>query len=700
MRYGDILMNKKTASVCAWFVFELCSAAMCIMSVSRGWGTRVCVMALAFAAVGAVLTFHPKVPIRVQSAGLMLMSYIDAFACSYIEESIYLSIVIFVEIAIVLSVYRDTKLLMWFIFLVLLAVVHHIISMTDINLSNGAEITKFVVRISMMLMALLFLFLFIEGLNSYEKKLICSIEKAKKAEQSKSDFLANMSHELRTPMNAIVGISELVLREEDLSDNVRSNCCSIHSAGRSLLAIINDILDFSKIESGKLELVNEEFNIASTINAAISIAEAKRGDKKIEFIINADPDIPRGMIGDEARIRQVIINLMTNAVQYTESGSITLTVSQTRQEYGINLFVSVADTGIGISEENLDKLFTSFYRVDTKKNRSIEGTGLGLAISKKLVDRMGGFISVKSRYGVGSEFRFVIPLKVADYEPFIAVKEPHKIHAVAFLDAKGDKKKMAWNLEKMQDVLHVDITVCDDAETLKEIAGSRRITHILVSKEQYIENTSLMMSLSETSDIYVIQEKSDAVILPKNIRCIYRPFNAVIAAAIFNNESIALNRNYREEMHICFSAPNARVLIVDDNPLNLEVAAALMQPYRMQISTADSAVRAIEMLREDKFDIIFMDHMMPDIDGVEATRIIRDSIGEYYSELPIIALTANAVNGAREMFLKAGMNDFLAKPIEVEALDRILRNHLPKEYIQTIEKIESSFSEIRMEVMA
>lgn len=681
MRYGNILTDKKTAAVCAWFIFELCSAAMCIISICKGWRMGVCLMAAVFACVAAVVTFHPGVPIKAQATVLMLMSYINVFTCSIMEDSIYNSVAVFIEIAVVLSAYRDTKLLFCYIMLVLSGVIHHIVAMTDINLSNGAEITKFVVRISMMITALIVLYIFIEGLNTYEKMLIQSVQDAKKAEHSKADFLANMSHEIRTPMNAIVGMCELVLREDDLSDNVRSNCCCIRAAGESLLAIINDILDFSKIDSGKFELVPDEFNIASTINAAISMAETRRGSKNIEFIVNADPNIPRGIIGDESRIRQVIVNLMTNAVKYTEKGSITLTVSQTRQEYGINLFVSVADTGIGITEEHLDKLYTSFYRVDTKKNHSVEGTGLGLAISKKIIDQMGGFISVKSKYGVGSDFRFVIPLKVKDSEPFIAVKEPQNVCAAAFLDTEGRCSRAVGNLEKMEDMLHVEIMTFNTAEKLKAAAERRSITHLFVSREKYLEDPSLIGKFAETSNVYVVQERAGAVTLPNNIHCIYKPFYSISAVSAFNNENIVTSRN----MQIKFTAPEAKILIVDDNALNLKVAAGLMKPYRMQLFTAESGARAIEMLRAEKFDLVFMDHMMPEMDGVETTKIIRNQNGEYFRSLPIIALTANAVNGAREMFISSGMNDFLAKPIEVEMLDKMLRNYLPKRCIRTAE---------------
>ena len=257
---------------------------------------------------------------------------------------------------------------------------------------------------------------------------------AEEANRAKSDFLANMSHEIRTPMNAIVGMCELILRDQNISGSVRENCFNLQSSGRSLLSIINDILDFSKIESGKMELIEAEFDLASMLNDVINMTMTRKGDKKIEVMVHADPDIPRSLIGDEVRIRQIMINLMTNAVKFTHTGAVTLKVSYSPQDYGINLKISVEDTGIGITEENLEKLFSSFQQVDTRKNRSIEGTGLGLAISKRLVTQMNGFINVSSVYGQGSVFSFVIPLKVSDSCPFITVNEPEKLNVAVYID--------------------------------------------------------------------------------------------------------------------------------------------------------------------------------------------------------------------------------------------------------------------------
>lgn len=682
MKYTDIVTNKKTAGKAALLVFVLCTVIMCAMSVFSGWDKWVIVLLVIHAVVLTVMTFHPKIPVKAQSVALMLLSFSNVFICSIMENNIYPSISVFIAVAILISVYKDAKLLLWYDLLVLIGVLYHIFYLNSISFGSDEDIILFVVRISVTVTALFFLLIFIRSMNKNEEDLKRSVAEAQQAEHYKSDFLANMSHEIRTPMNAIVGMCELILRESGLSESVRENCFNIQTSGRSLLAIINDILDFSKIESGKLELIPDEFNIASTLNTVINMAEARRGNKKIDFIINVDPDIPRGIIGDEVRIRQVIVNLMTNAIKYTEKGCVTLTVSQTKQDYGINLFVSVADTGIGITEENIEKLFTSFRQVDTKKNRSVEGTGLGLAISKRLISQMGGFISVKSEYGVGSEFRFVIPVKVTDDRPFITIKDSDKIHSVGFFDVDKYKGRYEKHFSEMGQMLHIDFKCCGSKEALRKAVDSGNITHCFVSKEKYIDNSDYIGELAEKLKVFVIQDRADALNLPDNIKCIYKPFYAISVASALNDENIVVNLNERRGSEIRFSAPKARVLIVDDNAINLKVAVGLMQPYHMQLMTAESGPAAINMLRSKDIDLVFMDHMMPEMDGVEATKIIREMEGDYYKKLPIIALTANAVNGVREMFINEGLNDFLAKPIELSALDRILRLYLPKEYIQ------------------
>ena len=519
----------------------------------------------------------------------------------------------------------------------------------------------------------------------YKQKQEELLESVTSADRSKSDFLANMSHEIRTPMNAIIGMCELILRDQDINESVRENCFNIQSSGRSLLSIINDILDFSKIESGKLEIIESEFNIASILNDVINMTVTRKGDKKIEIMVHADPDIPRGLIGDEIRIRQIMINLMTNAVKFTNSGAVTLRVSQTKQEYGINLKVTVADSGIGITEENLEKLFSSFQQVDTRKNRAIEGTGLGLAISKRLITKMGGFINVSSEYGVGSTFSFVVPLKVKDERPFIKVDNPEKLMALGFFNLKRFDvpavEEMYKNLmDEISRQLNIGFVYTESFDEMKRMLEGGKITHLFIGKEQFLEHKDFFISNSGLASITLVQDIVDAVRVPEGIRCIYKPFYTVSAALAINNESVA-TLNERRGSVITFSAPRARVLVVDDNQVNLKVVSGLMQPYHMQILTVDSGKAAISMLRSKDIDLVLMDHMMPEMDGVETTSVIRQMEGDYYKKLPIIALTANAVNGVREMFIESGFNDFVAKPIELGSLDRALKTHLPEEYI-------------------
>ena len=513
------------------------------------------------------------------------------------------------------------------------------------------------------------------------------IENLEYASRTKNDFLANMSHEIRTPMNAIVGMCELILRD-DINQNVRENCFNIQNSSRSLLSIINDILDFSKIEAGRIELVEETFNIASTINDVINMAMTRKGDKDIEIIVRVDPSIPKGLVGDELRIRQVIINLLTNAVKFTQEGCVVMKITQSRHVYGINLNVSIKDTGIGISQENIEKLFTSFQQVDTKKNRSVEGTGLGLAISKRLISQMGGFINVFSTYGEGSEFRFVIPLRVSNQEPFIHVNDAEKVKAAVYLE--GDKYTHPMTKESYDKLIQelstgfgVRFTRFHTVEELEQGIATGEFTHCFTAREEYLKHTKEFDRMAQECQMSVVMDRFHTVELPEQIKMVSKPFYALSFAAVMNNDSFVMDMHGQRSFIARFIAPEAKVLIVDDNAINLKVAAGLMKPYNMKIMTAASGYEAIEAVKSKEYDIIFMDHMMPEMDGVEATRIIRGMQERYFEEVPIIALTANAVNGAREMFLGSGFNDFIPKPIETAVLDRVLRAWLPQDYLIT-----------------
>ena len=412
-----------------------------------------------------------------------------------------------------------------------------------------------------------------EQRQEYET-MVLKLEKdaADEANKAKSNFLANMSHEIRTPMNAIIGMDEMILRETG-DTKIRKHAMDIRSAARTLLSIINDILDLSKIESGKMELVPVEYDFASVLNDIVNMTMNKARDKGLSYDLNVNPAIPSLFCGDEIRVRQIILNIVNNAIKYTEKGGVKIDVDFVGETS--KLIVKVADTGMGIRREDMDKLFSSFQRLDETRNRNIEGTGLGLNITRQLVLMMGGNIAVESEYGKGSVFTVDLVQKVVDSTPI------------------GDYTK---RLERSQ----------LEAEEFK--------------------------------------------------------------AKLF--------------------APNAKVLIVDDNEMNLEVITGLMGDTKIRTKVAVSGYDCIEMLKKEKYDLVLLDQMMPGLSGTQTLEQIRKE--HIADETPVIALTADAIIGARETYLKEGFNDYLSKPVMYEDLENILVKYLDKSLIvsETAEEIK------------
>lgn len=507
-------------------------------------------------------------------------------------------------------------------------------------------------------------------------------EELKTATQLKSNFLANMSHEIRTPMNAIIGMAEIALRG-DIPEEERSYLQQIKVSGNSLVAIINDILDFSKIESGRMEINEVEYTVMSLIRDTVNMVLTRIGEKDITLIVNAQADIPIKLLGDDIRIKQILINLANNAVKFTESGFVKICMTYERSEDGVDLIVSVEDSGIGIKQEDQEKLFNSFLQVDSKRNRNIEGTGLGLAISQEFVHLMGGEISLQSTYGEGSIFSFRIPQKIVMDAPSVCIKPGKLANSISLIH--NQYLRRSFNLAVEQLGIHDE--ECHQTDDLEEML-KKDVRFLFIEYIYWGPYMEMLKKSNPDIEMVIFTDPRKEIVSSSDVRKLNRPVYCLNIAAVFNGEELGTHMEHKDASEMLFDAPDAKILIVDDNAINLTVAIGLLAPMHMQISDASSGKEAIALIDEEQFDIVFMDHMMPEMDGIEATHIIRSKAGEYYKNLPIIALTANAINNARELFLAEGMNDFVAKPIDMVDIMSKLRRWLPKEKIKKIQTLK------------
>ena len=579
----------------------------------------------------------------------------------------------------------------------LLITLHHLIIKQSIPLETGMDKYRFFVQLASVLAAELGAHYLVKRNGEMNREMQEVIEDLKSAERSKTDFMANISHEIRTPVNTVCGMSEMILRE-DIADDIRENTFNIQAAGRNLLSLVSDVLDFSELEYGKLELVEEPYNLTSTINDVINMAIAQKSSKNLELIVDCDAKIPYTLLGDEQKLRRVILSFVNNAIKFTEAGCITLIFSARQEEYGINLSVKVKDTGIGIEEENLEKLFSSFNQVDTKRNRQEGGIGIGLAISKRIISKMGGFISVKSTFGKGSEFQFVVPQKVVDDRPMVAVRNAESINIISYINTeKYDYAEIRDdymdNIRHMVESLEVRYHQCRNLGEFKRRMEKEIYTHAFITTAEYMEDKEYFDEISYQMVIILLQNRENTIKAGGNIKSLYKPFYVLSIATVLNGE-YSMQRldgsHYQEKK---FIAPEASVLVVDDNLMNLKVVEGLLRPYKIKVFVASSGKECLTKLDSARYDIIFMDHMMPEMDGVETAHKIRAKAGIYFQNVPIVALTANAIGGAREMFLEEGFQEYVAKPIEMSHLERVLRKYIPEEKIIRMDDASAPYEE-------
>jgi signal transduction histidine kinase/CheY-like chemotaxis protein len=504
---------------------------------------------------------------------------------------------------------------------------------------------------------------------------------AEQANRAKSVFLARTSHEIRTPMNTIIGMSELALRADTLP-KAQEYLENIKQAGLNLLSIINDILDISKIEAGTLEINEAPYTLSSLLSDVVTMIQMRVIEKPVVFIVDVDASLPGVLNGDEARLRQILLNLLSNAVKYTRKGFIRLTLTgqvASSDIKKITLSFEIADSGIGLKEQDLSNLFRSFNRMDLVKNQGVEGTGLGLSITRSICKAMGGDVNVTSTYGKGSVFTAIIPQGIVRTEPLAKVDNPAN---KAILCHENDTLYAESIVSTIKN-LGMPVTLAGDADGFFKELSSGKYAFALMGTDLAAKAREMVKAQS-LSTVPVLLAGTGDLKSSRSLPMISRPTYAVPMANVLNHRLETESRKWQGGH---FVAPDARVLVVDDINTNLVVTAGLLTAYRCHVDTCTSGANAIQMVQDGNYDIVFMDHMMPEMDGIETTQHIRawekerqeNDEENLYGQIPIIALTANAIMGMKEMFLSHNFNDFLSKPIEIFKLDDILATWIPKE---------------------
>ena len=511
------------------------------------------------------------------------------------------------------------------------------------------------------------------------KERIADMEEASRRTE---DFLTNVSHELRTPVNAVTGLASVMLKSETDSHK-RENLQSVQKAGHRLFGQIEDILDYTEIDAGRIIASEDTYMLSSLINDIITEQYAIEQKAGVEVIFDVEAKIPAVLSGDGRKIKKIIRHLVNNAVKFTEEGGVYVRLYALPKPYGINLCIQVKDTGIGMDAESLSKITEKFYQSSGGRDRRAGGLGLGLPIVYGMVAAMEGFVHVESQLDKGTTVTVSIPQKIVEEAPGMSVSDPSGLCLACYL--MPEKYKVP-EVRKFYDemISHIavglDVTVhrAYRQDELEHLVSMYRLTHLFLAREEYEKDPDYFEKLGRDMVVAVVADQGFALREGSRVRLLPKPFYCFPIVGVLNS-STADSGDSPDTRMVC---PGVRVLVVDDEPMNLMVAENVFKDYQMSVVTVSGGREAIEICQREEFDVLFIDHMMPGMDGVETLKQLRRLEGENTDAFTAVAFTANAVSGAREMFLREGFDDFLSKPIETTELERVLKKVLPKAKIQ------------------
>lgn len=523
-----------------------------------------------------------------------------------------------------------------------------------------------------------------------------TLEQRTEANEHLNDFLANVSHELRTPVNAIIGLTSLCI-DKSKNREIQDDLIAVRDAGRKVAVQIGDILDFSEIDQKKAVCNNEDYMLSSVLNDLVGDIKQYKSEN-VELIIDVDPSTPAVMNSDVDKIKKILKILISNGLKYTQSGAVYVRIDTESHDYGINLCIEVTDTGKGMTDYELEKVYGSFYQSDASHTNLGGGLGLGLAIASGFVSLLGGFMTINSKPDAGTTVNVSIPQHVIDPLSCMSVAAPDKICLGAFLHVEKYEHPAVrdyYNSTILSTARGLGIAMhrVDNVSDLKLLLESINLTHLFVGEDEYNANAALLEELAGKMVVAIVAENGK--ILPKNsrLKLLEKPFYCFPVVSLINSTAGSKEEHVKE-----MRCNGVRALVVDDESMNLVVAKSIFGRYGMRVTTASSGKESIELCRANAYDIIFMDHMMSGMDGVEAMKRIRTDVSGLNGANPIVALTANAMSSSKQMFLAEGFDGFVSKPIEIDELERVLKQVLPKTMVTFIDVEAADAEEYEPEI--
>lgn len=518
--------------------------------------------------------------------------------------------------------------------------------------------------------------------NQEEKEAL--IHEVDAAHKETDHFLSNMSHELRTPINVVCGMSELMLNNET-ADSKEGNLTAILSAGKRMQRQVNNILSYSELQSDHFSLSKSNFEPLSLVNDVVNNVFSGN-PKKLDFIVDVDPMLPKTLYGDEKNLSDVLFCLIDNAVKFTKEGGGRIYISARKESYGVNLNIDVNDTGTGIKPDSNDRLFKGIYAAETGSRRSHGGLGLGLTVSHGIVSNMGGFVNIDSNKR-GSHIHVTVPQKIVNQKPSISLSNAQDFYVLSFIDkgyeGRAEIKQYYLDmLDHLKKRLSINVCVAESLDEVIKNIKSKKFTHIFLSEWEYAINPDYFENIAKKFPVLLWAGEGFSCQKGSSIHLLKKPISTAAAVNFLEQtKEVKEEAGNNKKTDEAIITVGKKALIVDDEKMNLMVAKGILKKFFISSDTAVSGQAAIDLCKVNKYDIIFMDYMMPEMNGTEAMNAIRKLNDGYYENIPIVILTANAVSGAREEFMNEGFDDFLSKPVNIKSMEKVLFNNLKGESV-------------------